>query len=450
VKVKKRSPLPGHELQPDAAESEKKTDSFQEDAFADVCRVLPFCVLPQSHGTHTVNMEWYSWWVCRQLQATPHSLLAVLPGQAIVEKTSSFMKVWRVLAAFLTSNPCASIDDVTENLAKQGLLEDLSGQEPLRRAKSLLFTVIGWQTMLFRADCGSCPSTNFAIADETEGYRGRSHMQLRQHSNSSRDALHKCLLGFGVLLPPPNYDLSDNTEQKQAFATVVDVEPEYLNASLLVHVGRLAIKWTDCLACHLEFDAASNSVYVFRYPSFCVASKEVPQHRHQNTSDEKSIYQGPLYACAQPSTGTALWAKPADVTSLLEEVLLSYRLIFGQNKHSRRLFRELTPFALYPAHAEDRLLHELCGRKQCTFPLPRAERKVWNLKHDFPVLRSRLSALAFEMSNRRPRTWLELWRDKRDSAQWATFWAVIVFGVISLLLSAVQVVLQAIEIGIGQ
>jgi hypothetical protein len=75
---------------------------------------------------------------------------------------------------------------------------------------------------------------------------------------------------------------------------------------------------------------------------------------------------------------------------------------------------------------------------------------MWNLKHDFPVLRSRLSALAFEMSTRRPRTWLELWRDKRDSAQWATFWAVIIFGAVSLLLSVVQVVLQAIQVALGR
>ena len=358
------------------------------------------------------------------------------------------MKVWPALAKSLGNGLNASIDDIHTKLMSQGLLEQSTSPKSTHCAKSLLFTIIGWQTMLFRGDCGSCPSTSFAIADETEGYRGHAHVQLRQHSNSSRDVLYKCLLGFGILLPPPNYDLSDNSEHKHAFTTLIDIESEQLNASLLLHVGRFSIKWTDCLACHLELDVASSAIYVFKYPSFCVASKEISHQHHLTATSEKPARQGPLYACAQSANGTAVWAKPADVTSLLEETLLSYRLLFGQNKHSRRLFRDLSPFALDPAQSEDELLHELCARKQCRFLLPRADRKVWSLKHDFPVLRSRLSALAFEMSTRRPRTWLELWRDKRDSAQWATFWAVIVFGAISLFLSLIQVVLQAVQVAL--
>jgi hypothetical protein len=128
---------------------------------------------------------------------------------------------------------------------------------------------------------------------------------------------------------------------------------------------------------------------------------------------------------------------------------MSYRLLFGQNKKSRRLFRDLSPFAGTPVQAHDKVLLDLCGHKQCSpAHLPRTERKHWDLAHDFPVLRSRLSTLAYEISIRKPRSWCALWKDKRDSAQWATFWTVIIFGLISLLLSLVQVILQAVQLAV--
>lgn len=128
---------------------------------------------------------------------------------------------------------------------------------------------------------------------------------------------------------------------------------------------------------------------------------------------------------------------------------MSYRLLFGQNKKSRNLFRELSPFAGTPVQAHDKVLIDLCSRKhRSSAHLPRAERKHWDLVHDFPVLRSRLSTLAYEMSIRKPRSWRALWKDKRDSAQWATFWTVIIFGLISLLLSLIQVILQATQLAV--
>jgi len=41
-----------------------------------------------------------------------------------------------------------------------------------------------------------------------------------------------------------------------------------------------------------------------------------------------------------------------------------------------------------------------------------------------------------------------LWDDKRDSASWFTFWAVLIFGGIAIILAFVQVILQIVQVSL--
>jgi hypothetical protein len=133
-----------------------------------------------------------------------------------------------------------------------------------------------------------------------------------------------------------------------------------------------------------------------------------------------------------------------DVIQLLHEVLLSYRLLFGQNTKSRRLFQSLTIFESQEPEAQDPLLTQLCCEKTCVLSI--REREFYRLRRDFPILRSRIATLHHQMMNLKPRGWREIWNDKRDSAHWLTFWAVIFIGGAGLLLSLIQVLLQAAQL----
>lgn len=385
-------------------------------------------------------MSWYAWWISNQIALLPPNLLSVLPVRDDVSTAKPFMELWRSLGSFMSTNAGASIDDMAQHLLSMALIEDKKDNESASLIKSLIFTIVGWQTMLFRADCGSCPPTYFAIANEMNGHKGRVHMKLKQSQTSSRESLDRCLLGFGVLLSPKNCDLSSSLEHEKAFLEYKDIESSELNAALLMHIAQLELRWTDCLACHLELDLSSGRLYLFRYPSFCKYSRASEQ-------DQEKLTFSPIHACARQKSGSSQWATTSEVTDFLDEVIMSYRLLFGQDKKSRKLFRSLSPFAGTPTQAYDQLLLDICGHKHCSSArLPRAERKHWDLVHDFPILRSRLSTLAYELSIRKPRSWGALWKDKRDSAQWATFWTVIIFGLISLLLSLIQVILQAVQL----
>jgi hypothetical protein len=200
----------------------------------------------------------------------------------------------------------------------------------------------------------------------------------------------------------------------------------------------MSLKWIDSLACHLELDTAFNTLYLFRYPTFCVAN--------QCEKSCQRSHAAVLHACAKPSMATTQWATSDDVSHMLQETLTSYRLLFGQSKSARQLFRSLTPFDGIPVEGHDLLLAELCGRKTCQNLPDCSERDNYDLRHDFPMLRGRISALHYHLSTMKPRTWKELWRDKRDSAQWYTFWAVLVIGGLGVFFSFLQIILQILQL----
>jgi hypothetical protein len=59
-------------------------------------------------------------------------------------------------------------------------------------------------------------------------------------------------------------------EYTKAFAELWVVGPNTLNVSLLTTLDRLSVRWTDCLACHLELDTnARSGVYVLISVFWC-------------------------------------------------------------------------------------------------------------------------------------------------------------------------------------
>lgn len=404
--------------------------------------VLPLCRCSRDTSTSNIQLKWYVRWVGEQLRQIPKDIFSVFPGHACLETpclSEHFITVWLEVSRYLCHEMNPSINALVDHLRKENMII-ADGKETQNLARSLVFAIIGWQTMLYRPDCGSSPPSQLSIKDELCGHKGQVHLALQQSQTCCKRPLQEFLMGFGMLLPPPNFHAHGISEHDKAFADLLAIGPNVLNASLLATLGRLSIRWTDCLACHLELDTTANAVYIFRYPSFCAAN-------YVQQDQDKQVH-GTLHACARSTYTNLKWATPDEVSQLLEETLMSYRLFFGQSKASRKLFRTLTPFKLVHRQEEDELLSELCGRKRCNAWVKRPDREMYDLPHDFPILRSRIATLNYYLSTRRPRTWKDLWRDKRDSAQWFTFWAVLIIGGLGLLFSFIQVVLQMVQLAL--
>ena len=388
------------------------------------------------------KLGWYEPWLERQWAQAPRSLRT-----SVQHFTPSFLKVAELL------RDGQSIQECARSLLQTGHLATSDEDKGLRQAVEFAFAAAGWQTMLYRPAIGTVPPQQLAIADVLDGYTGQAYMVQRQDAARARSPLMEFLLGFGLMLPKENTCISDDEEDCLAFEKTAIVRPKELNASFLQTIGKLKFRWVDEIAPHLELDKETNTVFLFMYPSFCIAN--LPEGQEEGVTpiyryDERvccvdwRMLTAP--SCASPSEGSGQWASKPEVAQFLREVLLSYRLLFAQESQSRRAFSRLNAFKGCPEAIVDPLLGDLCGNRVKPSTCSVNERDYYRLKRDFPILRSRIAILQQHMVRCRPRGWRELWKDKRDSAQWLTFWAVITLGLAGVLLAAIQVALQAAQL----
>jgi hypothetical protein len=139
--------------------------------------------------------------------------------------------------------------------------------------------------------------------------------------------------------------------------------------------------------------------------------------------------------------------------SYLVEVLLSYRLLFGQHRRSRQLFQEHERQNAKVDDKIDPLLDALCSNKgmdgfSSTNELLR-ERGVYNAQVNFPHLGARLMELADYSSCQRPRNLVEVWNDERDPERLLTFRAVLIVGMVGIFLGILQVLVGVAQVAIS-
>ncbi|KAI0391425.1 hypothetical protein F5Y17DRAFT_406605 [Xylariaceae sp. FL0594] len=384
------------------------------------------------------DLPWYGYWLQDQLRLQPSSMFEALMEfdcRSEERLANTFLPLCKKLSCIVKETDGASIAGIVDVLSGDGIFIARGDDDISESAISLVFAILGWLTMLYRPDILSCSPAEFCIMDEMDGHRGDGHMGLKQDRRASRKNLRRFLLGFGLMVPQANYNAFEEEGKIRLFDKLTSVEPSTLNAFLLTTIGGLSIEWTDSLACHLELDKVGKTVYLSRYPSFCLSNLK-----------GSGADTGILRACGSKPSDRLLWGSDQDVSQLLEEVLLSYRLLFGQDKRSRRLFHKLNPFLDTPSNSRDELLSQLCSAKDLDGSLGLSQHDAYELAKDFPHIRTKLVRLSNHLTQRRPRSWAELWVDNRDSASWLTFWAVIIIGAVGLFLAFIQVVLQAVQV----
>lgn len=163
--------------------------------------------------------------------------------------------------------------------------------------------------------------------------------------------------------------------------------------------------------------------------------------------------------------------------SLEQEVILSYRLLFGQDGNSRKLAREeLCQLKnKYTNQKVDSMLYDLCERKYehgslwwktydkvlqgypseiwpitCrTMEGHLQQSDVYSIRDDFPRLGPRLIKLQQFSLRQRPSKLTDLWRDRRNPLQWYTFWAVILVRGLANILAALQLLVALVALKVS-
>lgn len=144
-----------------------------------------------------------------------------------------------------------------------------------------------------------------------------------------------------------------------------------------------------------------------------------------------------------------------------QEVLMSYRVLFGQTRSSRIIAKSVLRRLRDHEPHYDELLEDLCTRP-CDSKIAALPPSLWPIscrsfdntlqeedsyssQDDFPVYGQRLAKLQEFSLRQQPSRLRDLWRDRRIPLQWYTFWVVLIVGSLSILLALLQ-----LGVGIAQ
>lgn len=147
----------------------------------------------------------------------------------------------------------------------------------------------------------------------------------------------------------------------------------------------------------------------------------------------------------------------------LQEVLLSLRVLFGSNSKSKDLlfsayvkqftttgstglevWKELlsnnnpTGFAIFPSFCWP---PSVMGSD--SMPMRQDE---YDMSCDFTILSGKLDKIQQYCLKHNPRKIRDMWYDRRNRQQWVTFWAAIIIGGTSVLLSLIQSILAGLQL----
>lgn len=151
---------------------------------------------------------------------------------------------------------------------------------------------------------------------------------------------------------------------------------------------------------------------------------------------------------------------------LNQEIILSYRLLFGQTKASRRHFQKVVRKKVMSDKSEvDPLLQILCTRPMD--PSIRAlpadvwppscrdydgqllEQSTYSTALDFPLLGSRLLKIQEFDQRHHPYKLRDLWRDRRNPLQWYAFWAINIIGGVTIVIGLCQLAVSLLQLAIS-
>ena len=145
-----------------------------------------------------------------------------------------------------------------------------------------------------------------------------------------------------------------------------------------------------------------------------------------------------------------------------QEVLMSYRLLFGQTRGARGLVKAALKVLQHQDPHYDQLLevvaagpynHTLAALPSSLWPVScrsfedtLQEEDAYSAQDDFPMFGQRLAKLQEFNLRQQPSKLRDLWRDRRNPLQWYTFWAVLIVGSLSLLLTLLQLIVALAQL----
>jgi hypothetical protein len=203
--------------------------------------------------------NWYPEWIREQVANMPSEVVHSIPDIRIAyDEIAKNAKVDH------------SLDRIAHNLLQRRMIVPENELDATGLALTIVFMILGWQSMLYQADI-SKPSGPLAITDVLDGYRSHSFFRLCPDELDVKRPVASTLLEFGLMLPKVDFCTCEEAEDREAWEKAQIVTPASLNAAALSDLANFKFKWVDTIAPHLELDKATNTIFLYRWPSFCLA-----------------------------------------------------------------------------------------------------------------------------------------------------------------------------------
>ncbi|KAF2098306.1 hypothetical protein NA57DRAFT_77095 [Rhizodiscina lignyota] len=313
-----------------------------------------------------------------------------------------------------------SIDDIVSSLVLHNIFQGTCLAEPKLKctARQLVFAAFGFVTMAYPPKIDPLNMTNFCLFDQY-GTDYCTQSSLVSELWAGRPLLEFCA-GFGIFMPQIPWPKADEGLQDYVYSRTMDI-------ASLRSIGGISIHWTACLLSHLYFDESRKRLYLFAIPSYC---KLPINHReaitHRTTSAHTQTAGGRL--------------------NLLREIEQSCYFLFSPSRRSKRAYnREKQRISEVSGTSGDVFIDQCTTNKIPSTP-HRTVYEGFSRRKDFPLLGERIGQLQRFMNQQQPAKIRGLWSDRRNLNNWYTFWVVIFFGTIGVLLSIAQTGLAAVQV----
>ena len=467
-------------------------------------------LVARTHFTHLqalVNNRWQAEW--DDLLAPDHEALIAADG------ASKVVRLGHEVAVVLRRPPnygVFSLCQLIEKLQAGQVLRSDAGGARVRdnpAAHSLVFSIIGWISLLYIPDATTGASASRSASRSAPGPdpgpatgpatgpAAKPHPGLRialPSQPSSKTVagemasrpLDQLLRAFGDIMPKKvqrhahvEAAAGGGGNGNRDDEAGLRFEVVHLNVAALQDMARVKIVWIDTLGDHLKFETIGGQqpkLYLFKCPSFC-------KLHHSDASLLDKLLVDFYDEVEKPSHDFC-------TKKLVEEIILSYGLLFGANTRSRRIYAskeraraaltlssavQSSPSQPHPPDTgggghqtaiTDPYLDELCGyggRRDSVVSADSSnssgsgpgsssgsvERNFYNTD-DFSVFQDRLRRIQDYMKSLQPTSFRTLWLDQRDLRLWYTVWVVLFLTVIGIVIAIVSAVLAGVQIQLAK
>ncbi|KAI1121043.1 hypothetical protein F5Y10DRAFT_272464 [Nemania abortiva] len=319
-----------------------------------------------------------------------------------------------------------------------------------------IFVLCGWITLLYKPQSSRIPGSiqMHPSSMNTNSGRFRDQPVYPDWTIVDEDlkalSFQQLLACFGLRVPR-QHPASAIAGSGSITDHKTSVTASNIFFSNLVLVGKVEIQWVDSLIQHLDFDERTRTLKIFKYPAYCtlicLSSPKSTDFLNRLIEEAKDNDSGLSYSPNHHAMG-----RPFD--NFCREVLISFGIIFGQDRKSREMaqinLRQAWPIEV----ASDRILRSICGTGSkgwkhhplFHYLVSPPLRANYSVNVGFPLLGEKLLQLHEFMDAQSPNDFRTLFFDRRDHLRYWSFICLLGLGVASIALQTLQVLLAIVQV----